>query len=163
MKKLLAIFMACGLASSAFAIGVGKFKINPEIGASFGTATNTDTFLVGGFGRVWLGGSGVTIAPQFKYNYIMGQNDLKGFSNIQVGGLLGYKLWRFTPYIGGSWSNFGNIALNNTAALNYGVTFDIPILPLSIGLDASWQNPKIAGTDIRQSQHQIALTLALYF
>lgn len=163
MKKLVGFIIAFGIVTNVFAIGVGKLKINPEVGVSLGTSTPSDTFLVGGYGRVWLGGDGLTIAPQFKYNYVSGENSNKGFSNMQIGGLLGYRIFRFTPYIGVSYSDFDGINLASTTALNYGVYFDIPILPLSVGIDASYQNPKITHTNSRQAQHQFAVTIALIF
>ena len=164
MKRLAAFVFLCGLVTSSFAIGVGKFKVNPEIGGSVGLSTRTDTMFAGGYARVWLGGDGLTIAPMFKYNYIFGPENTDGFSIIQAGGLIGYRILRFTPYIGASYSLFQDrIGLNDTTALNYGVYFDIPLLPLSVGFDASWQKPKIVGTDSRVSQHQFAITLGLIF
>lgn len=163
MKRLVALALLCGLVSSSFAIGIGKFKINPEAGVSYGMATPSKTSDLGGYARIWLGGNGFIVAPMVKYNYIFGVDEQKGFANIQAGGLMGYRIFRFTPYIGASYSGFKDAGYADTTALNYGIYFDIPILPLSIGIDASWQKPKILGTDIRQSQHQVALTLGLIF
>lgn len=163
MKKLAALLIACGLASQSFAIGIGGFKINPEIGASVGTNTFSETMLAGGYGRVWLVLGGLSLAPVVKYNYTLGPDNLDGFSNIQAGGLLGYRIFRFTPYVGASYSNFSKNTFEDTTALNYGIFFDIPILPLSVGFDASWQQPKYKGTDIRRDQHQFAVTLGLIF
>lgn len=163
MKKLVAVALLCGLVSSSFAIGIGEFKINPEAGISYGVATPSNTSALGGYARVWLFGDGLTIAPNVKYNYMFGKGDNKGWSNVQAGGLIGYRIFRFTPYVGASYSGFSNAGYADTTALNYGIYFDIPILPFSVGLDASWQQPKVLGTDVRQSQHQIALTLGLIF
>lgn len=164
MKKFLAILFTCGLLTSASAIGIGNFKINPEIGASFGTSTGKDNYTLGGYARVWLFGSGFTIAPFYKYNYVFNSNEFtKGYSNQQAGGLIGYKFLGILPYIGGSYSAFSTSAYENTGALNYGILWDLPIVPISIGIDASWQQPKITGTGSRHSQNQVAITLGLIF
>lgn len=162
MKKLAAFALLCSMISSSFAIGIGNFKINPEAGASFGLEARKQA-LVGGYARIWLFGDGLTIAPMVKYNYMFGEGDNKGWSNVQAGGLVGYRIFRFTPYIGASYSGFSNAGYADTTALNYGIYFDIPIVPISVGIDASWQNPKIIGIDSRSSQHQVALTLGLIF
>lgn len=163
MKKLAAFTLLCGLVSSSFAIGVGKFKVNPEAGISYGLATPTNTSALGGYARVWLGGSGLTIAPVLKYHYIFGPGEAKGFSNTQAGALLGYRIFYFTPYVGVSYSSFKDAGFADTTALNYGIYFDVPILPFSLGIDATWQQPRIFGTNVRQSQSQIAFTLGIIF
>lgn len=168
MKKLAALALLCSMATSSFAIGIGNFKINPELGASFGGSTygGVERGSVGGYARVWLFGDGLTIAPMYKYTYTFHpDSDIHnvGYSNHQAGGLVGYRIFRFTPYVGASYSGFSDVGFADTTALNYGIYFDIPVVPLSIGIDATWQNPKIMGTDSRSSQHQFALTLGLIF
>lgn len=166
-------YLACStllagmLTNSASALGIGSFKINPDIGVSAGANVHdgsalNNAFLLGGYARLWLGGS-LTIAPMVKYNYVFDKNKANGFGNLQVGGLLGYRVWRFIPYIGGSYSRFDKIGYEDTAAINYGINFDIPVLPLSVGLDVSSQNPKVIGSVRGGWQHQVAVTLGLYF
>ena len=155
------------LTNSASALGIGSFKINPDIGISMGVNSHNgsalnNAFLLGGYARLWLGGS-LTIAPMIKYNYVFGKSNVNGFGNLQVGGLIGYRVWKFIPYIGGSYSHFDKIGYEDTAAINYGINFDVPVIPLSVGLDISSQNPKIAGNLHSGWQHQVAVTLGLYF
>ena len=155
------------LTNGASALGVGSFKINPDIGVSAGANVHdgsalNNAFLLGGYARLWLGGS-PTIAPMVKYNYVFDKNKANGFGNLQVGGLLGYRIWRFIPYVGGSYSRFDKIGYEDTAAINYGINFDIPVLPLSVGLDVSSQNPKVIGSVRGGWQHQVAVTVGLYF
>lgn len=173
--KTMAKKLACSavlasiLATSASAIGIGSFKINPDFGVSLGGNSHKhnvldNAFLAGGYARLWMGGKGLTIAPMVKYNYIFGKNGANGFGNLQAGGLIGYSILRLTPYVGGSYSRFDKIGYEDTAAINYGIYFDIPVVPLSVGLDVSSQNPKIVGSNSRSGwQHQIALTLGLIF
>ena len=154
-------------ASNVGAINIGGLKINPDIGVSMGVNSHNgsalnNAFLLGGYARVWIGGD-FTFAPIIKYNYVFGKNNANGFGNLQVGGLLGYRVWKFIPYIGGSYSHFDKIGYEDTAAINYGINFDVPVIPLSVGLDISSQNPKITGNLHSGWQHQVAVTLGLYF
>ncbi|MGX2973042.1 hypothetical protein [Helicobacter sp. T3_23-1059] len=172
--KTMAKTLACSavlagvLSTNASAIGIGSFKINPDFGVSAGVNAHdgsvlNNAFLLGGYARVWMGGKGLTFAPMVKYNYVFGKDNVSGFGNLQAGGVIGYNILRLTPYIGGSYSRFDKIGYEDTAAINYGINFDIPVLPLSVGLDASSQNPKIIGSARAGWQHQIAVTLGFYF
>ncbi|PAF45666.1 hypothetical protein [Helicobacter sp. 11S02629-2] len=129
-------------------------------------------FTYGGYARLWLGGM-FRVAPFFKYErtstynstFALGGNAVKdGFSNWQYGGLFGVKvpLIGLTPYIGASYSQFTGIDLKGTYAINYGVKWDIPLLPLvNVGLDASWQRPQSSVDGSYTNINKIMLTLGV--
>lgn len=164
-KKIMALLLAC---SSAFAFDLGLFTLDTEIGGNVsygqmklnvegeGDFKNDKKLTYGAYGRVWLGAVGILIAPQVKWDYIKTDFKVDGgttpnytLQNLQYGGVLGYRipLINLTPYVGASYSQFikGDIAglkLENTYAINFGVTWKIPFVPLSIGFDGSYQKPK---------------------
>ncbi|PAF51776.1 hypothetical protein BKH43_00635 [Helicobacter sp. 13S00401-1] len=129
-------------------------------------------FTYGGYARLWLGGM-FRFAPFFKYErtstydstFALGGNAVKnGFSNWQYGGLFGVKvpIIGLTPYIGASYSQFTGIDLKGTYAINYGVKWDIPLLPLvNVGLDASWQRPQSSVDGSYTNINKIMLTLGV--
>lgn len=148
------------------AIELGSMFIMPEVGGSVGfniADREEPATPVGGYARLWVGGYHVAISPLFKYNYMIGKNGAKGYTNMQVGGVVGVKIWHFMPYVGASHSSYGGIGLDSAVALNYGVNFKIPVIPMSVGFDASWQNPKSTITSNTINQHQFAITLGLMF
>lgn len=166
MKKLLLTSVLA--LSSTFGIGIGNYQITPEIGVNLSYQDTGDyNFTYGGYGRVWLGVSRIVIAPQVKYDVINNFKDLKhSYKNLQAGALLGFEvpILPLTPYIGMSYYNFEDIGYNDTLSLNYGIKIDIPLIPfLTIGLDGTFQMPKITGTDSRQKFNRIGATIGLAF
>ena len=152
-------------ASSVFGVGLGNFQITPEFGGNISWQDTTDTtFTYGGYTRLWLGVSRVVIAPQVKYD-VMKQKNSGNYANLQVGGLLGFEVpvLPLTIYAGGSWSRFFSVALEDTAAVNYGIKMDVPFIPfLTIGVDGVWQAPKMADGK-RYNMNRVGLTLGLAF
>lgn len=133
---------------------------------------NTD-LTYGAYGRIWLKPGSFRIAPFVKWESIDGVslsgaldniisgNDIKRNNNLQYGVLAGFEVFYITPYVGIAYSQFTDPALSNTWALNYGVKVKIPILPLTIGIDGSWQQPKSAGIEV--NMNRIGATLGLQF
>lgn len=163
LKKVAMTFMLG--ASTLFGFGIGNYQITPEFGGniSYQDTTNT-TFTYGGYARVWLGVSRVVIAPQVKYD-VMYQKRGGNYDNLQAGGLLGFEVpvLPLTLYVGGSWSTFYSVNLDDTAAFNYGIKMDVPLIPfLTIGIDGVYQAPKIAGGS-RLTMNRIGLTIGLAF
>lgn len=186
-KKIMALLLAC---SSAFAFDLGLFTFDTEIGGNFNytqmkadangkTLKNDKHLTYGAYGRVWLGIAGFMIAPQVKWDYL--KTDLKvagdknldfTLQNMQYGAVLGYRIpWiNLTPYVGVSYSDFikGDIAgykLDNTYAVNFGVNWKLPFLPLTLGFDGSYQKPKFKTNDKIKDMEIITLgaTLGLIF
>lgn len=148
MKKLALVLLLCS--SSLFAIGLGNYRVSPEFGVNLSYQKETrNAFTYGGYARIWLGVSRIVIAPQFKYDVITKSNNVStAYKNMQIGGLLGFDVpvLPLLPYIGISYSNFRGINLDDTYAINYGVRIGVPLVPLLfVGIDGSWQNPKIIG------------------
>ncbi|WP_104697283.1 MULTISPECIES: hypothetical protein [unclassified Helicobacter] len=164
MFKKLVLALMIG-ASGLFGFSIGSFQISPEVGGNISYQdTKNTTFTYGGYGRLWLGFSRVVIAPQVKYD-VMYQKNSGDYKNLQAGGLLGFEVpvLPLTIYIGGSWSTFYNINLDDTVALNYGIKIDVPLIPfLTIGLDGVYQAPKIAGGS-RYTMNRIGVTIGLAF
>lgn len=163
MKKTI---LTLGLAtSSVFAINLGIVSISPEVGATMSYAkvgvtpsyeevksamnlsVDSSRFSLGGYGRVWIEALGITLAPQVKYDQLPSlEKSKKKVNNIQYGGLLGYRIpiIGLTPFVGASYSTFsgGEAKLQNTYALNFGVRWEVPFIPLlTLGLEGSWQKP----------------------
>lgn len=163
MKKTI---LTLGLAtSSAFAINLGVVSISPEAGATMSYAKigvtpgyeevknamslNVDSsrFSLGGYGRVWIEALGISIAPQVKYDRLPSlEKSKKKVHNIQYGGVLGYRIpiIGLTPFVGASYSTFsgGEAKLKNTYALNFGLRWEVPFIPLlTLGVEGSWQKP----------------------
>lgn len=161
----MALLLAC---SSVFAIDLGLFTLDTEFGGNVsyskmklnvdgeGTYSNDKKLTYGAYGRVWLGAMGILVAPQVKWDYINSDIKVNGdktldftLQNLQYGGVLGYRIpfINLTPYVGASYSQFlkgdiGGAKLENTYAINFGVMWKIPFVPLSVGFDGSYQKPK---------------------
>lgn len=172
MKKILAsvTVVATLFATSLSAIDLGLFKISPEIGGSVGykktdltlkdvvkangdvaNLIGKDNLVYGAYGRLWLGVFGVMIAPQVKWEQLpldFGMDEKSKINNLQYGGIFGFEIpmINLTPYIGASYSTF-NKDLDNTWALNFGAKIDIPFTFLTLGIDGSWQKPKIQSSN----------------
>lgn len=166
MKKTI---LSLGLASSSvFAINLGVVSISPEIGA---TVSYTKIGLTpspqeikdaanlrvdgshlsfGAYGRLWLEALGIMITPQVKYDKLPSvEKSNKKINNIQYGGLLGYRIpiIGLTPFVGANYSTFsgGEAGLKNTYALNAGLRWEVPFIPLLIlGVEGNWQKPNTA-------------------
>lgn len=156
------------MCSSAFAFDIGIFTLDTEIGGNFNYAAmkvkmsegstfkNTKHLTYGAYGRIWLGIAGFMIAPQVKWDYLKTTYDVGNglnldskLQNMQYGAVLGYRIpiANLTPYVGLSYSDFirGNIGgdkLKSTYAVNFGLNWKIPFVPLTIGFDGSYQKPK---------------------
>lgn len=158
MKKILLSMLL--VFSSASAIELAGITVSPEIGANLGYQDTNDSYTYGGYGRVWLGGTHLLIAPQVKYDVIGLKNS---YENLQVGGVLGIQFIGITIYGGASWSTFYSVNAMDTYAINYGVKFDIPLIPfLTIGLDASWQRPTLTTGD-STTMNRVGATIGLAF
>lgn len=87
------------------------------------------------------------------------------YTNLQYGALIGFDipLIGLLPYAGASFSQFtSNSAFEHTFAVNYGIKFGIPFIPLlTLGIDGSFQNPKIKNTDSRLIINRIAMTIGI--
>ena len=157
--------------------------VSPEVGGMLGTSIdsvksrtfNGDTkFTYGAYARLWLKPGLFRIAPFIKWENITGYSKnnvipqvvmggVDRISNLQYGAVAGLELFYFTPYVGVAYSQFTGAAISNTWALNYGLKFKIPVIPLAIGIDASWQNPRLlnyAGSDMI---NRVSLTLGFEF
>lgn len=172
MKKILAsvTVVATLFATSLSAIDLGLFKISPEIGGSVGykktdltlkdavatkgditNLVGKDNLVYGAYGRLWLGVFGVMIAPQVKWEQLpldFGELGKEKVSNLQYGGIFGFEIpmINLTPYIGASYSTF-NKEFTSTLAFNFGAKIDIPFTFLTLGVDGSWQKPKIQSSN----------------
>ncbi len=157
--------------------------ISPEIGGMVGTSfdkvkdlkINSDTtFTYGAFARLWLKPGSFRIAPFVKWenisesnfnnivgNVIQGNYDYNRNNNLQYGVLLGLEFFYITPYVGAAYSHFTDTHLSSTWALNYGLKIKIPVIPLAVGVDASWQKPKLG--DVEIDMHRVSATLSLHF
>ncbi|MCI5787679.1 hypothetical protein [Helicobacter trogontum] len=155
--------------------------ISPEVGGIVGTNIDVlksgrigdDTNLTyGAYGRLWLKPGSFRIAPFVKWENITGftTNNLINTiisggdrnNNIQYGAVVGLEFFYITPYVGVAYSQFTNETIADTWALNYGLKFKIPFLPLAIGVDASWQKPKVLNSS-EVDMHRIGVTLGLHF
>lgn len=132
----------------------------------------------GGYARVWLGPM-IKIAPFVKYEGAVGigsaqlslnkdvSTSFVSYQNMQYGGLLGIRIpvIGLVPYAGASYSQFMNSPdLENTVAFNYGIKWEIPLIPaLTIGLDGSYQKPKVLKTDARANINRLQFTIGLEF
>ncbi|CBG39613.1 hypothetical protein [Helicobacter mustelae] len=150
--------------SSVFAFSIGSLQVSPEIGGNISYQNTKGTkFTFGGYSRIWFGISRIVIAPQVKYDVIY--QGKANYYNLQAGGLIGFEMpvVPITPYIGVSWSKFYNIGLQNAAAFNYGVKFNIPSVRfLTFGVDGVYQAPKIIGGG-RLGMNRIGVTLGVEF
>ncbi len=155
--------------------------VSPEVGGMIGTSfdnakgfnINSDTNLTyGAFARLWLKPGSFRVAPFVKWENISEASFANHFkdiitnedsrnNNMQYGVLLGLEFFYLTPYVGAAYSHFTDTHFSSTWALNYGLKFKIPILPLAIGIDASWQKPKLSGVEIEM--HRVSATLSLHF
>lgn len=178
MKKLKASVLAvalCAGASQALPL------LDVDFGMTLGTDINTakhfkfdsnTNFTIGGYARGWFKVSKMRLAPFIKYENTAGltinnafqsivTGESKRDNNLQYGLLLGVNLAIFTPYVGMAYSQFINSNLSDTWALNYGLAIKIPVVPLSVGLDASWQRPFLHGVEL--NVHRIAVTFGVRF
>ncbi len=152
--------------------------ISPEVGGMVGTTFDNvsswnfnDHLTYGAYGRLWLKPGSFRIAPFVKWenitgfskdnalNVVLNGNDRN--NNIQYGAVVGFEFFWLTPYVGAAYSQFTNGAISNTWALNYGLKVKIPVIPLAVGIDASWQKPKLGGIEVEM--HRVSLTLGLHF
>ncbi|RDU68890.1 hypothetical protein CQA62_04595 [Helicobacter cholecystus] len=185
-QKIIALLLAC---NCVFAFDLGLFTLDTEIGGNANYTSlktniqdkkykNTKHLNYGAYGRIWLGVAGLMIAPQVKWNYLSTnintdpETKIK-FHNMQYGAVLGYKIpfINITPYAGVSYSDFisqdlFNQKLKSTYAINFGINWKIPFLPLAIGFDGSYQKPKFQ--DNNQGAKKIEIltlggTLSLIF
>lgn len=155
--------------------------ISPEVGGIVGTSFDAvksgtiggDTNITyGAYARLWLKPGSFRIAPFVKWENITGFTTNNAVNtiinggdrnnNLQYGAVLGLEFFYLTPYVGVAYSQFTNEAIANTWALNYGLKFKIPVIPLAIGIDASWQKPKVLNT-FEVDMHRIGVTLGLHF
>lgn len=178
MKKIKASVLA-------IALGVGVGNALPLFDVDFGMILGTDfnvvkgwefnrdtNFTIGGYARGWFKVSKLRLAPFIKYENTAGvkvnnvlQSIVTGESrrdnNLQYGLLLGVNFGILTPYVGMGYSQFVNSNLSDTWALNYGLAIKIPVIPMTAGIDASWQQPFADG--VRLNVHRIGVTLGVRF
>lgn len=162
-KTILALSLAT---SSAFAINLGVVGLFPEVGATIsyakigltpsaqelksGLKADGSQLNFGGYGRLWLEVLGIMITPQVKYDRLPSiEKSNKKINNIQYGGLLGYRIpiIGLTPFVGANYSTFsgGEAKLKNTYALNAGLRWEVPFIPLlTLGVEGNWQKPSTA-------------------
>ena len=171
---VLASFLAAGSAQAL------PF-ISPEVGGMVGTSFDNakgwkfddDTNITyGAYARLWLKPGSFRIAPFIKWENITGFSRsnlvntlLSGGdrnNNLQYGAVVGLEFFYLTPYVGVAYSQFTDSTISNTWALNYGLKFKIPVLPLAVGIDASWQKPKVLNT-VEVDMHRVSVTLGLHF
>lgn len=182
-KCIKAVVLASVLvASSAQALPF----ISPEIGGMVGTSFDSvktqridsdTTITYGAYARLWLKPGSFRIAPFIKWENVtgftknnagnqilgavLGQPSIRN-NNLQYGAVIGLEFFYLTPYVGVAYSQFTDPSIADTWALNYGLKFKIPVVPLAIGLDASWQKPKVLNSaDV--DMHRVSLTLGLQF
>ena len=108
----------------------------------------------GAYARLWLKPGSFRIAPFIKWENITGitQNNAVNTiinggdrnNNLQYGAVLGLEFFYLTPYVGVAYSQFTNATISNTWALNYGLSLEIPILPLAIGIECVLAKTKSA-------------------
>ncbi|STQ85639.1 hypothetical protein LS73_004225 [Helicobacter muridarum] len=157
--------VAGSLGSSASALPLIGIEAGGIVSADFSDAKHYNfdksSLSFGGYARIWLK-TKIRIAPFVKFESVSSGSLLKNrYNNIQYGAVVGYSIFGIlTPYVGGSRSTFNN-NLTDTWALNYGLHFTLPLVPLAIGLDGSYQKPKLDGYNM--NIHRIGLTLALQF
>ncbi|PAF43910.1 hypothetical protein [Helicobacter sp. 11S03491-1] len=164
MKKVtLALLIT---ATSLFGIGIGNYQISPEIGANLSyQKSDKNDFTYGGYARVWLGVSRIVLAPQFKYDVITKSNHMStAYKNMQIGALVGFEvpILPLTPYIGASYSTFWGVGLKDTVSFNYGIKVKIPLIPLTVGLDGSYQKPKTTALG-RINMNRFGVTIGVSF
>lgn len=156
-SKVLAGALGLGLlCSSAHAL--------PFIGIEGGGIVSTELksgqdmkFSYGAYGRLWIK-LPIRLAPFVKWEVI---GD-KFLYNLQYGGVVGYALFgMLTPYVGASYSTF-NRDFQNTWAINYGLHFTIPLVPLAVSFDGSWQELK-PFTGGKISTNRIGVLIGLQF
>lgn len=170
MKKLLlSLVCAISLGGSAFGASIAGFEISPEIGAAAGQTKvgkdNVGYSDYGVFGRVWLGAFDLVVAPQFKYDF----NSHSGvkFRNLQYGVSAGYNIGlivaRLTPYVGINRSSF-NTGFKDTTSYNAGLKLKFDLIPISLGLLYTYQNPEIdSAIGGKQKMQTIQALVGLHF
>lgn len=167
---------ASGIVATTLAAGSLGSNVNalPLIGVEAGGIVSADfsnakrfnfdksSLAFGGYARIWLK-TKIRIAPFVKFESVSSGSLLKNrYNNIQYGAVVGYPIFGIiTPYVGGSRSTFYKNSLTDTWAFNYGIHFTLPLVPLAIGLDGSYQKPKLDG--YKMNIHRIGLTLAIQF
>lgn len=175
-----AVLASLLLASSSQALPLISTEFGGMLGTSFDRAKDLnvdgDTNLTyGAYARVWLKPGSVRIAPFIKWENLTGfsQNTVNDAlinlmldngnrsNNLQYGAVVGFEFFYFTPYAGISYSQFTDAAISNTWALNYGLKFDVPLFPITVGVDASWQKPKVK--DLLVDMYRVNLTVGLQF
>lgn len=172
MKKyLLSLLFAAGFGANAFAVSIAGFEISPEFGFAAGkikAETKEDSSIAidsyGAFGRVWLGAFDLVVAPQVKYDFNKG--DGAKFRNLQYGVSAGYNIGliiaRLTPYVGVNHSSFSDI-FKDTTSYNAGLKLKFDLLPISLGLLYTYQNPEFRGSTETQKMHNIQALIGLHF
>ncbi|WP_104743038.1 hypothetical protein [Helicobacter cinaedi] len=172
MKKyLLSLLFAAGFGANAFAVSIAGFEISPEFGLAAGGGKaqskigGSDTgSSYGVFGRVWLGAFDLVVAPQVKYDFNSSGKDK--FKNLQYGVSAGYNIGliiaRLTPYVGVNHSSFSDI-FKDTTSYNAGLKLKFDLLPISLGLLYTYQNPEFRGSTETQTMHNIQALIGLHF
>lgn len=148
-------------------------------GISLQNESITNTKLAyGAYARVWVGPM-IKFAPFVKWESAIGLGSAQlsfnkdvntsfvSYQNLQYGGLVGLRvpIIGLVPYAGASYSQFMNSPdLENTYAFNYGIKWEVPLIPaLTLGLDASYQKPKVLKTDKRANINRLQFTIGLEF
>lgn len=169
MKKILcSLMLVAGLGTQAHAVGVAGLEISPEIGFAGGSlkAGSAKASAYGAFGRIWLGAAGFVVAPQVKYDSLKFSSGK--FSNTQYGLSVGYNIGlviaKLTPYLGVNYSSF-NKGYKSTMAYNAGLKLKFDLLPISLGILYTWQNPEVdSGSNAPKVKMQsIQGLIALHF
>ncbi|CAM3333573.1 hypothetical protein [Helicobacter labetoulli] len=172
MKKyMLSLLVAAGFGANAFAVSIAGFEISPELGLAAGkikAQTKEDSSIdinsYGVFGSVWLGAFGLVVAPQVKYDFNKG--DGTKFRNLQYGVSAGYNIGliiaRLTPYVGVNRSSFSDY-FKDTTSYNAGLKLKFDLLPISLGLLYTYQNPEFKTIDAKQKMHNIQALIGLHF
>lgn len=192
-KLLISATTSLVIANGAQALGFLDLEVGGLAGVDISNAVSVNSqFSYGGYARLWLF-DGITFAPYIKYETVVSnagsraslsvdtngqasivpQINLDKYYNLQYGLLVGYKIpiISLTPYVGVGYSQLGNTTLENTYVLNYGIKWEIPLIPfLTIGVDGSWQASKTPPTldtirNISQSANinRVSATIGLQF
>lgn len=164
------LFVA-GFGANAFAVSIAGFEISPEFGLAAGkikAETKEDSSIAiesyGAFGRVWLGAFDLVVAPQVKYDFNGSGKDK--FRNLQYGVSAGYNIGliiaRLTPYVGINHSSFNDI-FKDTTSYNAGLKLKFDLLPISLGLLYTYQNPEFEASKASQKMHNVQALIGLHF
>ncbi|TLD96096.1 hypothetical protein LS71_007590 [Helicobacter jaachi] len=173
MKKyLLSLLCAATLGANAYAVGLMGFEVSPEIGLAAGqtkasTNANDVTFTdYGAFGRIWLGALDFVVAPQVKYDFNRHSASDTTFKNLQYGLSAGFNIGliiaRLTPYVGVNYSSFDK-SFKDTTSYNAGLKLKFDLIPISLGLLYTYQNPEFKVVDEKQKMQSIQALIGLHF